>query len=189
MNVYDFDKTILNEDSTFLFIKQCIRRYPRAFVQKLDQKVSFLFDYAVKKQSIDRFKESIFAVVQYIPDLDAELKFFWDRNEHRVEPYYRKIMRPDDLVISASPEFLVKPMTDRLSVTLIGTRMSRETGLIQGVNCKGEEKVRRFYEMFPDGKVEQFYSDSLSDTPMAKIADEAFLIVNHNPVPWPKEAF
>ena len=35
--------------------------------------------------------------------------------------------------------------------------------------------------------VENFYSDSLTDTPLAKLADKAYLIVDkgQTPVPWP----
>lgn len=185
MNVYDFDKTILNKDSSQLFLLHCIHRYPGAFLRAPGAKLLALYGYAAKKESVEQLKETLFSVIRYIPDLDAELKRFWDANENRVEPYYKKIKKADDLVISASPEFLVKPMTDRLGVALIGTRMSRATGAIQGSNCKGAEKVRRFREAYPDSIVEKFYSDSLSDTPMAELAEEAFLIVRHNPVPWP----
>ena len=79
-------------------------------------------------------------------------------------------------------------MTDRLGIRLIASDMDKRTALLNGLNCYGEEKVRRFYEQFPkDSKVESFYSDSLTDTPLARLADKAYLIVNkgQTPVPWP----
>ena len=63
--------------------------------------------------------------------------------------------------------------------------MDKKTGKIIGNNCHDKEKVRRFYERFPDGHTENFYSDSLSDTPMAEIADNAFLVKKGVLSPWP----
>ena len=66
--------------------------------------------------------------------------------------------------------------------------MDKHTAKIDGLNCHGKEKVRRFYKEFPeDTVVENFYSDSLTDTPLAKLADKAYLIVDkgQTPVPWP----
>ena len=36
--------------------------------------------------------------------------------------------------------------------------------------------MRRFRERYPDGHVEEFYSDSYSDTPMAELAEHAYLV-------------
>lgn len=187
MNVYDFDKTIINDDSTKLFLLYCFRRMPRLFFKNAGGKLSAFAAYAAGKESVDRFKENMFSFLAGIPNLDGILDDFWDRNMWRVEPYYRELSRPDDLIISASPDFLVRPAAERLGAELIATDMSPFSGKIRGVNCKGEEKVRRFLRLYPDAHVEGFYSDSLSDTPMAMLADQAWLIVNHEPVPWPFE--
>ena len=186
MNVFDFDKTIINYDSEYLFIPFVYRRYPRLFFKFLPKTVVGAFGY-VKNRHAEQLKEALFSCLPYIPDIDGLLEQFWDENEWRVEDYYKKIRRYDDLVISASPEFLIKPMCNRLYVEFLGTPMSVSTGNIQGINCHGEEKVRRFRELYPYEEVDEFYSDSLSDTPMAKIAKKAFLIVNHEPVPWPED--
>ena len=44
------------------------------------------------------------------------------------------------------------------------------------MNCHGEEKVRRFREVYGDAQIDEFYSDSLHDTPLAKEAKRAFLV-------------
>ena len=51
-----------------------------------------------------------------------------------------------------------------------------QSGKYTGVNCHGKEKVKRFYEAFPNGKIDSFYSDSYSDSPLAEIADKAFMV-------------
>ena len=96
-----------------------------------------------------------------------------------------KQKREDDLIISASPEFLLRPIADSLGVRLIATPMDRHTGKILGKNCHDYEKTTRYYAAFPTKKPERFYSDSLSDTPMARLAKEAFLVHKGEIAPWP----
>lgn len=187
MNVYDFDKTILNDDSSKLFLLYCLRKYPHLFLSDPGEKIISAVLWKLGKGSLERMKEALFSVITRLPDPEAVVNDFWKENFSRVEPWYLPLRRDDDLVISASPEFLVRPATDRLGVRLLATPMSVATGCITGCNCKGEEKVRRFRSAFPDDAVEKFYSDSLSDTPLARLAEQAFLIVDHKPVPWPEE--
>lgn len=185
MNVYDFDKTIINDDSSKLFLQYCFEIMPRVFLKKPWEKVSSLMAYIRERETVEAFKESMFAFLRYVPDPGRLVQEFWDKNMWRIEDYYKELRRNDDLIISASPEFLVRPAAERLGAQVIATDMSLYSGKISGINCRGEEKVRRFRIDFPDAYVESFYSDSLSDQPMAEIAEQAFLIVDHQPQPWP----
>lgn len=190
MNIYDFDKTIFYPDSSVTFVKWSIRRHPLIFLRCLPIMAWRGLLYLLKLTPKERLKESAFRFIRYLPDLDAELKIYWDEHESWICPWYLKQHRPDDLVISASPAFVVKPMTDRLGIRLIASDMDKRTGLMNGLNCQGEEKVRRFYEQFPkDSRVENFYSDSLTDAPLARLAEHAFLIVDkgQTPIPWTEE--
>ena len=65
--------------------------------------------------------------------------------------------------------------------------MDKNTGKIMGENCHDSEKVRRFYEEYPGAHTEEFYSDSLTDSPMAEIADKAFMLDKHKLSPWPSK--
>ena len=111
---------------------------------------------------------------------------FWLENERRLEDWYIRQRRDDDLIISASPEFLLAPICDKLHVRLIATRMDPYTGQIKGRNCHGKEKVRRFLELYPADSVDCFYSDSLCDSPMAALAKKAFLVDDGDLIPWPE---
>ena len=127
----------------------------------------------------------MFSFLPRLGDVDAVIRGFWDEYRGNLEPWYLAQKRPDDVIISASPEFLLRPICAELGVTLIGTRMAKETGLIDGENCHDAEKVRRFNAEFPDAHVDSFYSDSLADTPMARLADKAFLVKRGELSPWP----
>ena len=66
----------------------------------------------------------------------------------------------------------------------MASKVDIHTGKYDGLNCHGEEKVIRFHEVYPDQKVENFYSDSRSDTPMAKLAEHAWLVNGDERRPW-----
>ena len=91
------------------------------------------------------------------------------------------------MVISASPEFLVKEFGRLLHIQYtMASPVHQKAGRYEGLNCHGKEKVRRFYECFPKGEIEEFYSDSLSDDPLAKLAKKAFLVKKDQLISWPK---
>ena len=66
----------------------------------------------------------------------------------------------------------------------MASRVDKHTGVYSGINCHGKEKVRRFREKFPQGKIGEFYSDSYSDSPLAEIADKAFMVDGEKVTKW-----
>ena len=62
----------------------------------------------------------------------------------------------------------------------IATNYNVKTGKIYGKNCYGEAKVEEFERIYPKAKLEAFYSDSLSDLPMMKLAEKAYLVDGEN---------
>ena len=187
MNSYDFDKTIFYPDSSVCFYKYCLKKYPSAIIKTLPGTICKGIKYAAKKIETKELKEHLFSFLKYLPDVDAAVESFWNENFKGIGQWYLDQKKEDDLIISASPYFLLYPVCSRLGVTLIATPMDKKTGKIQGKNCHDSEKVRRFYEEYPEGKTENFYSDSLSDTPMAEIADKAWMVTKHKLSPWPNK--
>ena len=187
MNSYDFDKTIFNPDSSYLFNIYSLGRHPLCFLRAFPKLFCNLIKYAFRKCDFKTLKESSFGFLNYLKDIDSEVERFWDKRFCRIEPWYLKQKKDDDIIISASPEFLLKPVADKLGVRLIATRMDKHTGKIDGLNCHDEEKVRRLHELYPEVEVENFYSDSLADTPMALLAKKAFIVKKDVLKPWPNK--
>lgn len=184
MNVYDFDETIYDGDSTVDFYKYCLRRRPYIIFRfPLWTALRFVLDSRKKLQ----FKERFYRFLRAFDDIDSEVLRFWDRHEKNIKRWYLENHRPDDVVISASPEFLLRPVCKRLKIpVLMASVVDKKTGLYSGENCWGKEKVRRFYERFEDGKIDSFYSDSYSDAPLAEIAEKAFIVSGEKITPWDK---
>lgn len=185
MNVYDFDHTIYDGDSTVDFFLYCFRRHPRTGLS-LIRMIPAVFSYGFGNIEKTLLKERFFSFLPVLDDIDQEIHSFWDLHEKRIFQWYYKNQREDDVVISASPEFLLEPVCQRLGIrTLIASRVDKKSGMFEGKNCHDTEKVRRFYEAFPEGMIDEFYSDSLSDAPMAKIAKNPCLIKKGNVEKWP----
>lgn len=185
MNVYDFDQTLFNPDSSFLFTITCLKKYPGLFFRILPGVTVKAIGKLLGKASTKELKEKIFAFLPYLDNVDDEVAEFWAKNGDRIERWYLAQKRNDDLIISASPEFLLTPVCKRLGVQYIATRMDKKTGKIKGENCSNTEKVRRLYEEYPDAVINEFYSDSLIDAPLAKLARKAFVVRYDRLTPWP----
>ena len=145
VNVYDWDKTIFPVDSTVAFVRWCLRRHP-GVIRALLGTLVLLPGYWLGKVSKTAIKERMYGFLRRVPDVDAELEAFWAQNFARVNPWYLAQQRPDDIIISASPEFLVRIPAQKLGVRLLASRVDKHTGKTDGENCHGAEKVRRLHE-------------------------------------------
>lgn len=186
MNIYDFDKTIFYPDSSATFFRYCMRTIPFAVLPTLPRAAAAALRYRAGRLGAKELKEQLFSFLAAVGDIDALVADFWQKNERRIGDWYLRQKREDDLIISASPRFLLAPVCEKLGAALIATEMDPRTGRITGENCHDVEKPKRFYEAYPDAHVDRFYSDNLSDAPMAELADEAFLVTKHRLSPWPK---
>ena len=141
MNIYDFDGTIYSGDSTFDFYFYALGKKPSLARFWPKQAVAFGL-YAMKKINKTQMKERFYAFLTGV-DAEAMLEDYWDTHEKNIFPYYREQQREDDIIISASPEFLLKPICKRLGIKyLMASRVDPKTGKTEGLNCWGEEKSR-----------------------------------------------
>lgn len=188
MNAYDFDKTIFYPDSSFCFVLFCAGKYPAAAMRNSGRALSAAIKYKLGSIGIEQLKEALFGFLAYLPEGgEKAAELFWERRLPRIQEWYLSGKRDDDVIISASPEFLLTPVCRELGVRLIGTRMDPATGKITGKNCHDREKVLRFRERFGNEKIQRFYSDSFADLPMAELADEAFMVKKGTVGPWPEK--
>lgn len=175
MNVYDFDGTLYDGDSTVDFLKFAWKTRP-LLVRYLPRQFWGFVLYGLKRIGKTELKEYFFAFLRGI-DGDKLAEDFWDQNEEKIFSWYSDQHRYDDIVISASPEFLLKPICRRLGIEyLIASRVDVRTGRFTGENCRGQEKVRRLESEYGVTRIDQFYSDSDADLPLAAIAQQAFLV-------------
>ena len=186
MNVYDFDKTIYDGDSTADFYLFSLHRHKKILLLAPSLIGAFVKYYVFRRGTKTDFKQVMYRFLQYV-DMNKDLPDFWDTHVGNIKDFYKKQQKKDDVIISASPEFLLAPICQRLGIQyLMASRVDPKTGVYDGINCHGEEKVRRFFEVFSDGMIDEFYSDSHSDDPLAVIAKRAYIVKKESLTDWNK---
>jgi HAD superfamily phosphoserine phosphatase-like hydrolase len=184
VNAYDFDNTIFRGDSTARFLTFLLRKKP-ALTRYVFVWAGAAAKYVLRLTDKTHMKQKIYSVFARVEDIDALVDEFWRHNASRVKKFYLQRRRTDDIIISASPEFLLRGICADLGVgLLIASRVDPLTGGYDGANCHGKEKVRRLREEAQDVAIGEFYSDSHSDEPMARIAKKAYIVKGDRILDW-----
>lgn len=179
MNVYDFDGTIYRGDSSIDFFLFCLKRKPVSVFAAV--KTAFLFlPYKLHLITKEELKSAFFSFVKYFSAADSLVLDFWAENEKRIEDFYLRQKENSDIIISASPAFLLEPVCKKLGIKLIATEADVKTGRLTGKNCRAQEKLNRLLleseSTKTELKIDSFYSDSLSDLPLAAVSEKSFLV-------------
>ena len=156
MNVFDFDGTIYDGDSSINFWLFCLKNDIK-LIRFFPLQVSGLFLYIFKFVDKKEFKKLFFKFLQGIKDIDACILSFWIENGNKIKGWYKEMQASDDCIISASPDFLLRPI------------------------------CILFKEKFGKIEIENFYSDSKSDLPMALLAGNAYFVKKNQIQKWDEE--
>lgn len=188
MNVYDFDNTIFQGDSTFRFVLWLYCHRPKTLLS-LPRTMLYGLLYGLHVVPKLTFKENLYHMFVYVADMDKAADTFVGSHLSHVKTWYAAQQSEDDVVISASPEFMISRFCNALGIRYVmASKVDMHSGKYSGINCHGTEKVRRFRERFGDKQIEKFYSDSLSDSPLAAISHKAYLVKGDELCHWPKDA-
>ena len=187
MNAYDFDGTIYPSNCTIGFAIWCMNRHPKLWFTYAPRAFKSVVLYKLKKMPSYRMLRELYSYLRDVDDFDIQIERYWDKNERRISSWYLAQKKPDDLIISASPTCLIEPIARRLDVTCVGTDYDRELGVLLNNLMYAKEKSRYIIDHgFP--VIEHFYSDSLSDTPLALCAEHAHLVIKRarKVIDWPE---
>ena len=184
LNVYDFDDTILEGDSERYFWKYIFEKHPEWKWAKLRFKF-FRFLVEHKLVNEERASENVYKFLRKISDIQVVVEDFWLEHKKYVKAWYIENQRENDIVISATPEFILKPIMRELGIKyLIASKMDEKTGRVFGKLNFGEEKVANYKKQFGERKPTCFYSDSDRDLPMAKFSQNAIKVVGEELKNW-----
>lgn len=175
INVYDFDKTIYDGDSTIDFYLYCLNRN-KTLIFMLPTQLYGMLLYILKVKEKEYFKEKFFSFIKKI-NVEEYVVDFWKKNNKKIKNWYLENKQTTDVIISASPEFLLKGLEKELKIgRIIASVVDPKTGKFTSKNCYGKEKVKRFKTEYKNTKIKDFYSDSLSDLPMMELAKNGYIV-------------
>ena len=89
---------------------------------------------------------------------------------------------PEDVIISASPIFLIDGIRKHLNTDkIIGTEVDLTQKKITWFNF-GDNKVKRYRTIYGDRKIDAFYTDSLNDKELMQVSREVYIVKKGTPV-------
>lgn len=176
LKLFDFDKTAYLKDSTVELYKFCLKKKPYLILFLPYQIFGFLA-YKLRFKSKEYFKEKFLFFIKHFKDTEGLINEFWEKEEKNICSWFKDMVQSDDIVVTASPEFLVQPITDKLGIRCIGSVVDAKTAKFFSRNCKGENKVERLHEIGITS-ADAAYSDSESDMPMLSLAAKGYIIKN-----------
>lgn len=104
------------------------------------------------------------------PNVTEYIKEFWDKNSKKLKSFYKDVHKDDDVVISASFDFLINDALKTLSVSnSLLSHVDLESGNIERL-CFRKNKCELFDKAFPNKSIDDFYTDSYNDMPLMKRA-------------------
>lgn len=179
VNVYDFDNTIYDGETLVDFILYYIKTD-----RKIWKYVPKLIIIAIKdalhlftvEQAIEAYASFLEGYYVNLGDTTQNVIKFWDKNEKKIKPWYAKVQKESDIIVSGSTDFILDEIMKRMGIKhYIGSSIDKETGKFIRL-CFLENKVKAFYEIYPDKHIENFYTDSMNDKAMMDIADNVYLV-------------
>lgn len=180
MNVFDFDETIYDGESSVEFILYYLR-HDLKIIKFLPTVFKVFFQYNKGKITFDDFTHKYAGELKnYFEknnvDLSGLVDSFWNKRMHKIKPFYKEIQRDDDVIITASPYFMMEEICKRIGVkNLIATDFDIKTGEVKTA-CFREGKIDCFRSVYPDGEIDDFYTDSLNDEFLFPLAKRVFMV-------------
>ncbi len=155
INGYDFDNTIYRGDSSFDFFRHCAAKYPRALLSALGA-MPWMFAMALGFADKTRVKQRFYRYLRHVPDVAEEVERFWLTHDKNLKDWYFAQKREDDLGHLRLAGVPARAAHAAAELKLIASRVDARTGRYDGLNCHGEEKVRRMRELCPETQIDRF---------------------------------
>lgn len=179
MNVYDFDNTIYDGESVFDFYLFSVRRQP-GLIRYLFVVLGTLIRYklcCINREEFEKIaKKHAKSYLLRVRDMDELIREFWDKNEHKIKPFYKAVMQDDDVIISASVDILLNELFSRIGVKhYITSKVDKTSGEVIEI-CYRNNKVSLFQREFPNAQIDNFYTDSKNDAAMMQLAKKTYLV-------------
>ncbi len=182
MKVFDFDNTIYDGESLFDFAIFCSRKDPK-LIKYIPKAVSMLMKYKRNKidfKEVELFLQKIINEVVDIKSYEVYVEEFWMNNSKKLKPNFLELVSSDDLIITGCPSFLLDGIKDKLNTEkIICSKFDLENKELEYL-CLGKKKVELFNKYYKDSIIDEFYTDSMADSPLMDISKVVYFVKKNN---------
>ncbi len=190
MIAYDFDQTIFDADSSIGFYKYCLSKRPLLVIYHAILAIPYIVMYLLKIKTRNQTIDKIFSFVPKLNNIIELVEDYWDLNEGKIKTWYKEVYDPNDVIISATYDFILKPICARLNIkNLICTDYHIGKGKTVGMYCYKGNKIKLFEKRFKNQNITKAYSDSPSDIPLLEYAKEGYVVIKNKIIPYEKNIF
>ena len=166
MKVFDFDNTIYHGESSIDFSIFMIRKNRRII---LYLPTIFICLVKYKLCLVDKVK-----LEKTINDFLKAKYPGWEQTS-----YNKRILgliKRDDVIMTASPSFLVHGIQERLNTrNIICTEVDPDKKEMTYFNF-GENKLRRYKKLYGDRKIDCLFTDSYNDKAIMDISEKVYIV-------------
>lgn len=178
MNVFDFDGTILYGDSEDYFMAYALKHLKISLKDRFEMKF-YQFLRKIKLVSPQTQRNHTYPYIMHVSNVEKFVKEFWDEHEKFIFPYFYKVHQDDDVVISATPHFILDEIMRRLKIkTLIASDVDLKTGKMIGKMCFGDEKEVYYNKFFNKRPFDNYYFDKDHDMCLLKYSTNGYRVYN-----------
>lgn len=179
MKAFDFDDTLYRGESSIDYVlfmikknKKIILWIPKILFGLIQYKLCLISKEKIENQINDFLK----FVIKDKEEIANQVREFWEKFSRNLNQELINTITNDDVIITASPSFLIEGIKNRLgTANLICSEFDLDKKCVLYFNF-GENKVKKFYEVHGNSKIECFYTDSYNDKSMMDISDKVFLV-------------
>ena len=179
MKVFDFDSTIYRGESpvdfTFYMIRhnrKIIRYVPTILITLAGYKM-----HLIKKEKLESLSNEFIGKVLDDPDSLSEfVSQFWATHAHKLNKDIVKLIGSGDVIITASPSFLINGVSGLLNTKhILGTEIDLKQKKLVWYNF-GDNKVERYRSIYGYLQIDAFYTDSFYDEYLMGISREVYIV-------------
>lgn len=179
----DFDKTAYGGNSAIDFFLFCMKSGGGLRWFALKHLGNYLL-YLLGLRDFHQITEKFYRFLPKLEDIDRLVEEFWNAHMQKLRQWFLSLDMSKVVILTASCGFLLESLQKRLGFHhLIATRVDKQTGCVTGQANIREEKLLRFQQEC-EGQLDEFYSDSKKDAPLAARARRAFRVKKERITPW-----
>ena len=179
MKAFDFDNTIYRGESSLDFSLYMIRTHKKILLYLpviMANAIRYKLCLVDKEKLGAEINKYMKLIIRDKREIRRLVKTFWQTHADRLDTDMLRRIGPDDLIITAGPDFLLDGIRDRLGTqNIISSEVDLDRIEILHLNFK-DNKVSRLRELYGNTRIDAFYTDSYNDRALMEISDKVFLV-------------